>query len=93
MNTDAVEKITMLKNSSQCLVCGLLGLLPGIGLPFAILAFWHGGKARNREKKYWNAAKSYRTWGTVAASVGTIIWILTAAVIALNASNVFSDQF
>ena len=38
MNTEAEAKIRMLKNSLRCFVCGLLGLLPVIGLPFAITA-------------------------------------------------------
>ena len=90
MNNDAVAKITMLKSSTRCFFFGLLGLLPGIGLPFAILALWNGGKARVREKIYWNAARPFRIWGVIAASVGLIFWTLTAAVIAFDA---FSNRF
>ncbi len=38
MNTDAVAKIAMLKDSVRCLAFGLLGLLPLVGLPFILLA-------------------------------------------------------
>ena len=85
MNDDAVAKIAMIKSSLRCFVFGLFGLLPGVGLPLAILALWNGGRARVSEKKYWNAARPYRIWGTIAASVGTILWILVAVVIACNA--------
>ena len=90
MNETATEKIAMLRGSSRCLVYGLLGLLPGVGVPFAILALWNGGKVRGYQKKYWNAAATYRTWGVIAATVGTIFWFLVAAVILANA---FSNQF
>jgi len=56
MNTDASAKIKMLKSSLQCCVCGLLGLLPVIGLPFAIAALVISGRVRAGQKKYWNAA-------------------------------------
>jgi hypothetical protein len=82
MNTDTEAKIRMLQSSLHCLVFGLLGLLPVIGLPFAIAALWISGRVRAREKLFWNAAQSYRTWGVVCAAGGTIFWgfILTIVI-------------
>lgn len=74
MNNDALAKIAMLRGSVRCLVFGLLSLLPGIGLPFAIVALCVGGKVRAHEKLFWNAAKPYRIYGTVCAAVGMIVW-------------------
>jgi hypothetical protein len=74
MNTDAEAKIRMLKNSLRCFVCGLLGLLPVIGLPFAITALVISGGVRTEQKKYWNAGRPYWFWGVVCAAVGTIFW-------------------
>jgi hypothetical protein len=74
MNTDTDAKIQMLKNSLWCFACGLLGLLPVIGLPFAIVALWISGRVRVKEKQMWNAAQSYRIWGVVCAAGGTIFW-------------------
>ena len=42
MNADAAAKIAMLRGSVRCFVLGLVGLLPFIGLPFAILALGIG---------------------------------------------------
>jgi hypothetical protein len=74
MNNDAIAKIRMLKGSSRCFVFGLLGLLPIIGLPFALAALWISGRVRTTEKRFWNAAKPYRVGGVVCAAMGTIFW-------------------
>ena len=74
MNSDPEAKIRMLKGSLHCLVCGLLGLLPVIGLPFAIVALILSGKVRQQERRFWNAAQPYRIGGVVSAAVGTIFW-------------------
>jgi hypothetical protein len=74
MNADALIKIKMLKGSQRCFAFGILGLLPMIGLPFALAALWISGSVRAREKLFWNAAKPYRVWGTFCAAVGAILW-------------------
>jgi hypothetical protein len=74
MNTDADAKIQLLNSSMRCFVFGLLGLIPAVGLPFALAALWISGRARAKEKQMWNAARSYRTWGVVCAAGGTIFW-------------------
>lgn len=74
MNTDASAKIKMLNSSMRCFVFGLLGLIPLIGLPFALAALWISGCVRVKEKQFWNAARPYRIWGVVCAAGGTIFW-------------------
>jgi hypothetical protein len=74
MNTDAEAKIQMLQSSLRCFILGLLGLLPAIGIPFAIAALWISGRVRVQEKQMWNAAQPYRIWGIVCAAGGTIFW-------------------
>ena len=70
--TNAEAKIQMLKGSMRCFAFGMLGLLPVIGLPFALAALWISGRVRVKEKQLWNAARPYRIWGVVCAAVGTI---------------------
>jgi hypothetical protein len=72
MKADA--KIQMLKGSLRCFVFGLLGLLPVIGLPFALAALWVSGRVRLHEKVFWNAARPYRIWGIVCATFGAVLW-------------------
>lgn len=74
MNSDAIAKIKMLKGSMCCFIFGLLGLVPILGLPFALAALWVSGRVRGTEKQFWNAAKPYRIWGVVCAAIGTIFW-------------------
>ena len=51
MNADTETRIRTLKNSLECFVCGLLGLLPLVGFPFAVVALVISGKVRVRQKK------------------------------------------
>jgi len=72
MNDIPAAKIKMMKGSIRCLIFGLLGLLPIIGLPFALAALWVSGQIRAKEKLFWNAARPYRLWGVACAAVGAL---------------------
>ena len=77
----------MLENSLQCYVCGLLGLLPVIGLPFALAALVISAKVRAGQKKNWNAARSYQVWGVVCAAAGTIFLGFILTIIIYHIAN------
>jgi hypothetical protein len=83
----AAAKIKMLNGSMKCFVFGLLGLLPVIGLPFALAALWISGQARVKEKQFWNAARPYRIWGVVCAATGTIFWSFVLMMIIYSAAT------
>jgi hypothetical protein len=85
--TDAEAKIRMLKNSLRCFVFGLLGLIPLVGLPFALAALWISGCVRAKEKQLWNAARPYRIWGVVCAAAGTIFWGFILMLIIYSAAS------
>jgi hypothetical protein len=88
MNPAAEAKIRMLENSLRCFVCGLLGLLPIIGLPFAFVALVvYSGRVRVGQKRYWNAAKPYWIWGVVSAMAGTIFWGFILIIVIYHAMN------
>ncbi|MFZ1072817.1 MAG: hypothetical protein WAO21_05210 [Verrucomicrobiia bacterium] len=82
-----IAKIKMLKSSMRCFIYGLLGLLPVIGLPFAIVALWLSGRVRAREKLFWNAAKPYRIWGVACAALGAVIWSVVDTFLIYHAFN------
>lgn len=84
MRYDATEKIVMLRCSMRCFVFGMIGFLPGIGVPFALVALWQGGRARVLEKRYWNAARPHRLWGGVCATVSILFWAGILAIILIN---------
>jgi hypothetical protein len=90
MNDIPTAKIKMMKASIRCLVFGLLGLLPAIGLPFGLAALWIAGRVRKQEKLFWNPARPYRIWGVACAAGGTVIWFLVVSLIVYNSVNSYS---
>ena len=74
MNPDAIAKLKMFQASRRCLVYGLLGFIPIIGLVFALVALWTDGIVLQKEKKFWNAAKPYRVAGAICAVVTAVLW-------------------
>jgi hypothetical protein len=74
MNPNAIAKLKMLGGSRRCLVFGLLGFIPMIGLVFAVVALWTSGTVRQKEKQFWNAAKGYRIAGAICAGVTAVFW-------------------
>lgn len=84
MNPDAPAKIEMMRGSLRCFTYGLLGLLPAIGVPFAIAALWISGRVRLRERQFWNPAHTYRVVGVASAAVGMIFWFFVAALVIYN---------
>lgn len=88
MNPDLpAVKIQMLKGSLRCLIFGLLGLLPVVGLPFALAALWLSGQVRVKEKLFWNAARPHRIAGVVCAAAGTLLWFLVIVLMVYNSAS------
>ncbi len=85
MNEPAAAKLKMLQASVRCLVFGLLGLLPVIGLPFALAALWLSGRVRRQEKRFWNAAQPHRMIGVACAALGAAGWFVIGVLIAFQA--------
>ena len=79
------QKIKMMKSSSLCLILGLLGLTPFIGLPFALAAAWISGRVRLQEKNFWNPARSQRILGFTSAVIGALIWTFIDAFVIYRA--------
>ena len=84
MNDVPAAKIKMMKASIRCLIFGLLGLLPIIGLPFALAALWVSGQVRAKEKLFWNAARTYRIWGVACAAIGAVVWSVVDGLLILQ---------
>ena len=80
-------KIKMMKASLRCLIFGLLGLLPVIGLPFALGALWVSGRARAQEKYFWNPARPHRIFGVACAALGAVAWSVVDTLLIGHAFN------
>ena len=87
MTPDIENRIQVLNGSLRCFALGVMGLLPVIGLPFALAALVASGKVRCRQKGMWNPAQSYRVWGVVCAAAGTIFWGIIITILLYQASS------
>jgi len=87
MNANTEAKIQMLRSSLECFICGLLGLLPLIGFPFAVVALVISGKVRVRQKNFWNAAELYWIAGIMCGSLGILLWGVVWIIIIFHALN------
>lgn len=75
-----MDRITAIRESLRVFVCGLIGLLPVIGLAPAIYALVLRGRLRARYGKQWNPASAYLNLGVVLAAVGLIYSFLILVV-------------
>jgi hypothetical protein len=85
MNDLPAAKIKMMRGSMRCLVFGMFGLVPLIGVPFALASLWLSYSVRRQEKRFWNPAKAYRVLGLVCASLGAFIWSVVDTILIYNA--------
>ena len=71
----------------RCLIFGVLGLLPIIGVPFALAGLWASYAARKQEKYFWNPAKPHRIIGLICAALGAVIWSCVDTILIYHAVN------
>jgi hypothetical protein len=90
-DSPAISRVKLMKTSLRCLVFGLLGLLPLIGLPFALAALWFSYSARRWEVMFWNPAKPHRILGLLCASVGAFVWGVVDTIIIYHAFNNYGN--
>ena len=81
------DRVEIIRRSLRCFRNGLIGLLPGIGVPFAVLALEDWLFARQCKGDNWNPAARYVHFGALAATVGLLLTLLLAAVIAIEITS------
>lgn len=87
-NDVPTAKIELSRSSLACFTCGLLGLLPAVGLPFAIVALVISARVRAGQRRFWNPAQAYWRAGVFCAVCGTAFWAFVLfAVIAFAVNN------
>ena len=79
------DKVAVIKRSLRCFACGLTGLLPGIGLPFAVVALVDCLFVV-REGDDWNPAARYLQVGALAGMTGLLLSMLLASILVLELS-------
>ena len=74
-NSDA-RRIAVIETSLRCFVFGLIGVIPVLGFPLAVLTVVHFWKARLAAASDWNPANGYLNCGLVLAALGCGLSIL-----------------
>jgi hypothetical protein len=93
-NTPAIPatKIKMMQASMRCLIFGMLGLLPIIGVPFALVGLAASYSARKYERYFWNPAKPQRILGFLCAALGALIWSAVDTIFIYHALNNYTNS-
>ena len=88
----AADKIKMIKTSLRCLVFGLLGFIPFIGIPFALASLWLSFSARKMERNLWNPARPHRLGGLICASISLLNWSILGTILVYHAIYAFPNN-
>jgi uncharacterized membrane protein len=75
-----MDRITAIRKSLTCFVCGLIGFLPVIGVIPAIFALVGWAQISARYGKQWNPAATYLSWGARLAALGLLASLILVAV-------------
>ena len=82
--SDGAAKIRMIQRSIRCFGCGLAGLIPLVGLPFAVLAMVYYAQAGLLQRRLWNPARPYQRCGLILSALGILGSLAIAAMIYFN---------
>jgi hypothetical protein len=78
-----MDKIEVIESSLRCFTMGLIGLLPALGVPFAIVAVSNFLRVKRLVGPHWNPAQTYLTWGLATALAGLFLTVVLAFVVAI----------
>lgn len=77
---DTLDKVEVIQRSLRCFTLGLFGILPVIGLPFAIMALSSFLQVKRGLGGQWNPAEQYLVWGMATAVCGLFLTVVTVFV-------------
>jgi hypothetical protein len=80
-NPTALDKIDVIQRSLRCFTLGLIGILPVLGIPFAVAALSHYFQVKRIVGAQWNPAQQYLTWGVATALGGLFLTVIIAGVV------------
>lgn len=79
-----MDQVVMIRRSLRCFACGLVGILPGIGIPFAVVALGDYLHVSQHKGAVANPAEHYLRWGAYGAVAGLLLTMFLAALIAVQ---------
>ena len=78
------DKVQVIERSLRCFAFGIIGLLPVIGMPFAVIAIGNFTQVKRREGSVWNPAGRYLGIGSLCATAGLGLSLLIVSAIAIQ---------
>lgn len=69
-------RVRMIRQSLACFAWGCLGLVPGLGLLFALRAWMRSAAVLHAERSTWNPARGYRVAGVTLARAGILLHVV-----------------
>jgi hypothetical protein len=82
-----MTKIEMMERSLRCFAFGLLGLLPVIGIPMAVISLVNYRRVIRGRGNQWNPAHRYLFWGGLCARMGLALFLVTPVVLVVIADT------
>ena len=76
---EQIDQVELIKRSMRCFSFGLVGILPGIGVPFAVIALWDFLHISQYKGTSSNPAERLLRWGAFSAIVGLLLTMFLAA--------------
>jgi hypothetical protein len=76
-----LSKPELIQCSLRCFAFGVLGLLPMIGIPFALHSVVLYNRARRGQGDLWNPASRFLFWGGVCGRMSLAIFVLIPVVV------------
>ena len=73
-----MNRVAAIESALRCFVCGLLALIPGLGLPFAVAAVVFYAKSSARSVDEWNPARRFAFLGLACAVAGVLLTTTSA---------------
>jgi hypothetical protein len=80
-NPASMDKVEVIQRSLRCFTLGLIGLLPVLGIPFAVMALANFFQVKGAIGAQWNPAQQYLTWGMATALCGLFLTVVIAGVL------------
>lgn len=77
----AMDKVEVIQRSLRCFTLGLFGILPVLGIPFAVMALSNYFQVKRIAGAHWNPAQQYLTWGLATALCGLFLTVVIAGVV------------
>lgn len=79
VNAPAMDKIELIQRSLRAFFFGVPGIVPFLGIPFALVAILQHSRIRRRRGPLWNPAGRYLLWGVICAHIGVALTVILSA--------------